>query len=279
MTTEAERPIRVLLADDHAVVRKGLAALIDRTPGLEVVGEAEDGERGVQLAARLHPDVVVMDLEMPRLGGIEATRRISEAQPDAKIVVLTSHAAEEDVFPALKAGAIGYLLKHSAAADILQAIAQAHRGETVLHRAIARMMLQELHQPSSARRRATDPLSERELEVLRLVARGMSNQEIADTLVVGEATVRSHVTAILRKLQVTNRTQRRPCTRCARGWPRWRMPTCRRDRGVLDPAGQPRPAGLAPISPWRRGVDDDRGQDWPARRAPGRSAAPPWLGV
>jgi two-component system, NarL family, response regulator LiaR len=206
--TSSEQPIRVLLVDDHAIVRKGLRALIDREEGIEVVGEAEDGERAVLLADRLRPDVILMDLEMPGVGGIEAAQRISAAHPDAKIVVLTSHAAEEDVFPALKAGALGYLLKHSAPDDVLRAIRQAHRGETVLHPTIARMVLQELHRPSQATQAATtDPLSERELEVLRLVARGMSNQEIADTLVVGEATVRSHVSAILRKLQLASRTQ------------------------------------------------------------------------
>ena len=208
MTAEAGRPIRVLLVDDHAVVRKGLCALFEREPGIDVAGEAESGEQVVAMAERLRPDVILMDLEMPGISGAEATRRISAARPDAKIVVLTSHASEEDVFPALKAGALGYLLKHSAPEDVLRAIRQAHRGETVLHPIIARMMLQELNRPPEPRQPATtDPLSARELEVLRLLARGMSNQEIADTLVVGEATVRSHVSAILRKLQLASRTQ------------------------------------------------------------------------
>jgi NarL family two-component system response regulator LiaR len=205
---DPEPPIRVLLVDDHAVVRKGMRALLDREAGIEVVGEAEDGEQAVRAADRLRPDVILMDLEMPRVGGIEATQQISAAHPESRIVVLTSHAAEEDVFPALKAGAQGYLLKHSAPEEVLQAIRQAHRGETVLHPTIARMVLQELHRPAQPKQaRTTDPLSERELEVLRLLARGMSNQEIADTLVVGEATVRSHVSSILRKLQLASRTQ------------------------------------------------------------------------
>jgi two-component system, NarL family, response regulator LiaR len=208
VSESGERPIRVLLVDDHAVVRKGLRALMDREPGMEVVGEAEDGQQAVHAAVRLRPDVILMDLEMPGIGGIEAARRITEKQPDAKIVVLTSHASEEDVFPALKAGALGYLLKHSAPEDVLQAVRQAQRGETVLHPTIARMVLQELHRPPQPKQAATaDPLSERELEVLRLLARGMSNQEIADKLVVGEATVRSHVSSILRKLQLASRTQ------------------------------------------------------------------------
>ena len=208
MNDGAEGPIRVLLVDDHAVVRKGLRALFEREPGIEVVGEAADGEQAVLRVERLRPDVILMDLEMPGIGGVEAARQISERRPESKIVVLTSHAAEEDVFPALKAGALGYLLKHSAPDDVLRAIRQAHRGETVLHPAIARMVLQELNRPPRPRQSpTTEPLSARELEVLRLLARGMSNQEIADTIVVGEATVRSHVSAILRKLQLASRTQ------------------------------------------------------------------------
>lgn len=198
----------MLLVDDHAVERKGLCALFAQEPGIEVVGEAEDGERAVQLAERLRPDVVLMDLEMPGIGGAEATRQISTGQPDTRIVILTSHAADEDVLPALKAGALGYLLKHSAPVDVVGAIRRAHRGETVLHPTIARMMLREIQRPPQpSQSRTTDPLSGRELEVLRLLARGMSNQETADSLVVGEATVRSHVSAILRKLQLASRTQ------------------------------------------------------------------------
>jgi len=203
-----EAPIRVLLVDDHAVVRKGMRALLEREPGIDVVGEADDGGRAVQAVERLRPDVILMDLEMPGIGGVEATRLIADSHAESKVVVLTSHAAEEDVFPALKAGAQGYLLKHSAPEDVLRAIHQAHRGETVLHPAIARMVLQELHRPPQSKQPVTtEPLSERELDVLRLLARGMSNQEIADTLIVGEATVRSHVSSILRKLQLASRTQ------------------------------------------------------------------------
>ena len=144
MSDTSGQPIRVLLVDDHAVVRKGMRALLDREPGLEVVGEADDGEQAVRAADRLRPDVILMDLEMPGVGGIEATQRISASQPESRIVVLTSHAAEEDVFPALKAGAQGYLLKHSAPEEVLHAIRQAHRGETVLHPPIARIVLKAL---------------------------------------------------------------------------------------------------------------------------------------
>jgi NarL family two-component system response regulator LiaR len=175
---------------------------------IEVIGEAEDGEQALRATERLRPDVILMDLEMPVLSGIDATRRITSAHPELKVVVLTSHSSEEDVFPALKAGAVGYLLKHSAPEEVLQAIQQAYLGETVLPPAIARMVLQELHRPAHSETTVTtDPLSDRELDVLRLIARGMSNQEIAGTLVVGEATVRSHVSSILRKLQLASRTQ------------------------------------------------------------------------
>jgi NarL family two-component system response regulator LiaR len=208
MSQSVQRLIRVLLVDDHAVVRKGLRALLEHESRVEVVGEAEDGEQALRATERLRPDVILMDLEMPVVGGIEATRRVTSAHPELKVVVLTSHASEEDVFPALKAGAIGYLLKHSAPEEVLQAIQEAYFGETVLHPAIARMVLQELHRPAhSEAAETTDPLSDRELDVLRLIARGMSNHDIAGTLVVGEATVRSPVSSILRKLQLASRTQ------------------------------------------------------------------------
>jgi NarL family two-component system response regulator LiaR len=209
MSEPTEQTIRVLLVDDHAVVRKGLRALLDREPGIEVAGEADSGEQAVQLATALTPDIVLMDLEMPGIGGgVDATRDIVAGQPQCRIVILTSHADVQSVFPALKAGAVGYLLKHSPPEDVLHAIRQAQQGETALHPTIARMVLQELHRPAEAARTpATNALSERELEVLRLVARGLSNQDIADALVVSEATVRSHVSSILSKLQLASRTQ------------------------------------------------------------------------
>jgi len=208
MNQPDDRPIRVLLVDDHVVVRKGLRALLDREGGIEVTGEAADGAQALRAVDRLRPDVILMDLEMPGIGGVEATHHIAQAHPEIRIVVLTSHAAEQDVFPALKAGALGYVLKHSAPEDVLHAVRQAYLGETVLHPTIARMVLQELQRPAAATHGQTsDPLSQRELDVLRLIARSLSNQEIADELVVGEATVRSHVSAILRKLQLASRTQ------------------------------------------------------------------------
>ncbi|HLG69101.1 MAG TPA: response regulator transcription factor [Chloroflexota bacterium] len=197
----------MLLVDDHAVVRKGLRALLEREQGIDVAGEAENGEQAVQAANDVDPDVILMDLEMPGIGGIEAARRIVERHPESRIVVLTSHADEASVFPALKAGAVGYLLKHSPPEAVLEAIRQARRGETTLHPAIARMVLQELHRPPEPRRSSPSELSERELEVLGLVAKGMSNQDIAGALVVSEPTVRSHVSSILGKLQLASRTQ------------------------------------------------------------------------
>jgi len=171
-TDDPAKAIRVLLVDDHAVLRKGMRALLEREPGLEVVGEAEDGDQAIHAADRLRPDVILMDLEMKGMGGIEATRQITAARPEIRVVVLTSHTAEEDVFPALKAGAIGYLLKHSAPVEVLQAIRQAYRGETVLHPTIARMVLQQLHQPPQSKQLPTgEALSEREIDVLRLLAR------------------------------------------------------------------------------------------------------------
>jgi NarL family two-component system response regulator LiaR len=199
-------PIRVLLVDDHAIVRKGVRALLLTEADLEVVGEAADGDAAVAAAERLRPDVILMDLVMPGLDGIEAIRRIVARRPDARIVVVTSFATDEKVFPAIRAGALGYLLKDSEPEDLVRAIRQARRGETALHPVIARNVLQELGRPRETTL-TTDPLTERELEVLKLVAGGLSNQEIADRLVISEATVRTHVSSILAKLHLASRIQ------------------------------------------------------------------------
>jgi NarL family two-component system response regulator LiaR len=198
--------IRVLVADDHAIVRKGIRALLATEPDIEVVGEAENGREAVTEVERLQPDVILMDLVMPEVDGIEAIRRITARQPEAHILVLTSFAADDKVFPAIKAGALGYLLKDSGPEELVQAIHQVYRGESSLHPTIARKLLQELSRPSE-RPPTPDPLTEREVEVLRLVARGQSNQEIADQLVISEATVRTHVSNILGKLHLASRTQ------------------------------------------------------------------------
>ncbi|MBN2002814.1 MAG: response regulator transcription factor [Anaerolineae bacterium] len=201
----AEPAVRVLVVDDQTIVRKGICALLAEVDDIEVVGEAGDGQSAVAQAAALTPDVVLMDLVMPGVDGIEATHRITQEQ-GLKVLVLTSFVGDDKVFPAIKAGALGYLLKDSMPADLLQAIRQVHRGEPSLHPTIARMVLYEMQQPAS-RPPTPDPLTERELEVLRLVAQGISNREIADALVVTEATVRSHVSNILSKLHLANRVQ------------------------------------------------------------------------
>jgi NarL family two-component system response regulator LiaR len=200
-----QTPIQVLIVDDQAIVRKGICALLAEVEDIEVVGEASNGREAVAQAKSLHPDVILMDLVMPDMDGIEATRRITQ-ELDARVLVLTSFVGDDKVFPAIKAGALGYLLKDSEPNDLLQAIRQVCRGEPSLHPAIARKVLQEIKQPPESPP-TPDPLSDRELEVLRLVAKGMGNKEIAEHLVVTEATVRSHVSNILGKLHLANRVQ------------------------------------------------------------------------
>lgn len=202
---DAER-IRVLIADDHAIVREGLRALIDTEPGIDLVGEAGDGIEVTRLARSLQPDVILLDLVMPRQGGLEAIPIIKDDNPDARILVLTSFAEDENVFPAIKAGALGYLLKDTSPHDLLQAIRDIYHGESSLHPTIARKVIAELREPPAEAQNGRE-LTEREVEVLSLVARGLSNQEIADRLVVSERTVRKHVSNILAKLQLANRTQ------------------------------------------------------------------------
>lgn len=198
--------IRVLIVDDHAIVRKGIRALLSETGGFEIVGEAADGHEAVLAVTETQPDVILMDLLMPGMDGIEATRRITSQQPGARILVLTSFAADNKLFPSIKAGALGYLLKDSSPEDLLRAIRQVHRGEPALHPTIARKLLQEIAQPVDLPP-APEALTARELGVLRLIAQGLSNQEIADQLSVSEPTVRTHVSRILGKLHLASRTQ------------------------------------------------------------------------
>ncbi len=198
--------IRVLIADDHAIVRKGLCALLATEPGIEVIGEAQDGYEVIAEAQKLRPDVILMDLVMPHMDGLEATRQITAHQPEVGVLVLTSFASDDKVFPAIQAGARGYLLKDSGPEELVQAIQQVYRGESSLHPTIARRLLQELAYPLESAS-GTNPLTERELQVLRLVAQGWSNQEIAERLAISEATVRTHVSNILSKLKLCSRTQ------------------------------------------------------------------------
>ena len=199
-------PIRVLLADDHAILRKGIRALLSTELDIEVVGEAGDGVEALAQAEALRPDVILMDLVMPNVDGIEATRQVTTRQPAVRVLVLTSFVADDKVFPAIKAGALGYILKDTSPDDLVRAIRQVYRGEPTLEPEIARKVLFELAQPPK-QPPTLDPLTGRELEVLRLIATGKSNREIADQLVVAELTVRTHVSNILGKLHLASRTQ------------------------------------------------------------------------
>jgi NarL family two-component system response regulator LiaR len=198
--------IRVLIADDHVVVREGVRSLINSEPGMEVVGEATDGIEAVLKARALHPDVILLDLVMPRQDGLAAIEEIKRENPEVRILVLTSFAEDDKVFPAIKTGALGYLLKDSSPQELLQAIRDIYRGQSSLHPTIARKLIRELSQPSELPP-TEEPLSEREVDILQLVAKGLSNQEIGDKLVISERTVRTHVSNILNKLHLANRTQ------------------------------------------------------------------------
>jgi len=196
-------PIRVLIADDHAVVRHGLRMFLGTDPELEIVGEAGDGAEALQMALQSCPDVVLMDLLMPVMDGIQATAAIRREAPDTEVVALTSVLEDSAVVDAIRAGAIGYLLKDTQAHELCRAIKAAAAGQVELCPEAAARLMREVRTPD----RSTEPLTERETEVLRLLAQGLSNQEIARTLIIGEQTVKSHVSHILAKLGVPSRTQ------------------------------------------------------------------------
>jgi NarL family two-component system response regulator LiaR len=195
-----------LIVDDHEVVRKGIRAVLSETPGFEVVGEADNGQEAVLRAKEMRPDVVLMDLLMPVMDGIEATRQITASQRETGVLVLTSFATDKDVFPALKAGALGYLLKDSSSAELARGIRRVARGESSLDPAIARRLMQEFSRQRESKP-VGEPLTAREIEVLRLVAAGLRDQAIAERLAITARTVRTHVGHILAKLHLTSRTQ------------------------------------------------------------------------
>ncbi len=200
------QPISVLIADDHPVVREGLRGLIDTEPGIEVVGEAKDGVEAVEMAYALCPDVILLDLVMPRKSGIEAIAEIKSSNPDARILVVTTFAEDDKVFSAIRSGALGYVLKDSSPKELLDAIRDVDLVEPALHASIALKLMREFRARSTPRT-TEESLTKREVEVLKLVAQGLSNQEIAQTLVVGDRTVSKHVSSILEKLHLANRTQ------------------------------------------------------------------------
>lgn len=206
--------IRVLLVDDQALFCEGLRTLLDLQPDIEVVGEANNGREAIECVARAAPDVVLMDMQMPVLDGVAATRDIRAHHPNTQVIVLTTFDDDEYVFEALRAGAVGYLLKDVASDRLAEAIRCAARGESFLQPSVAAKVVAEFtrladapHARARANQALVEPLSDRELEILRLVATGASNKEIAATLVIAEGTVKNHVTNILGKLGVRDRTQ------------------------------------------------------------------------
>ncbi len=204
--TEDQPSIRVLIADDHAVVREGLRTLINTEPGMRVIGEAQDGNQAVALCLELQPDVLLLDMVMPNKSGLEVIEAVRQENPETRILVLTSFAGDDVVFPAIKSGALGYLLKNSSPQRLLHAIQEVFRGEPSMSPAIAKKLMLEMRTPSELPL-TEDPLTTREVEVLRLLAQGITNQEIAGRLFIGEGTVRTHVSNILSKLHLANRTQ------------------------------------------------------------------------
>jgi DNA-binding NarL/FixJ family response regulator len=204
--------IRVLLVDDQALFREGLETLLSVHEDIQVVGQASNGQEGVEVAVQVHPDVVLMDVRMPVLDGVRATRRLKQALPQSRVIVLTTFDDDEYVFDALRAGAVGYLLKDVASARLVEAIRATARGKSILEPSVAAKVIAEFTRvsrmvPSTQMEQLVEPLSERELEILAWIARGYSNREIAGQLFIAEGTVKNHVTHILGKLGVRDRTQ------------------------------------------------------------------------
>lgn len=198
--------IRIMLVDDHKMVREGLKIYLSMEDGIEIVGEAENGAQAAELAAQLKPDVILMDLMMPVADGIEGTKRCLAAHPSGKVIILTSMPDDERVVPAIRAGALSYVLKDISADELAQAIRNAATGKPTLHPMAAQRMMQELSAPPKPKS-GVDEISPREMEVLLLIAQGLSNKEIGERLYIGERTVKTHVSHLLEKLQLQDRTQ------------------------------------------------------------------------
>jgi NarL family two-component system response regulator LiaR len=205
-TNSISNPIRILIVDDHAVVREGMRAFIQIKPDMEVVGEAADGIEALEKARDLDPDVILLDIVMPRLDGIGTIKGLKKQGSQARILVITSFAEDEQIFPAIKAGALGYLLKDSQPQELIQAIRDVHNGEPSLHPTVALKLMDELNREPELPP-TEDPLTERELEVLKLIAHGHTNREIGEQLHLSERTVGKYVSTILDKLHLANRTQ------------------------------------------------------------------------
>ena len=197
-------PIRIVIVEDQTLMRQGIKTILDLEPGLEVIGEAADGEEGVRIALDLRPDVILMDVQMPEMDGIEAILAIRSLWPEARAIILTTFGRDEYVFQGVRAGALGFLLKDTPADNLIQTIRRVHEGEAFIQPEIASRMLRELISPQAT---PIEPLTEREREVLVLLAQGHANREIAERLVVAKGTVKNHVSNILGKLQAENRTQ------------------------------------------------------------------------
>lgn len=200
-------PITVLLVDDHNMVRIGLKAYFSSLDDIVVVAEAASGDEAVRLAAQHAPDVALMDLILPGMDGVEATRQLKKVSPRTQVIVLTSYHEDEHIFPAIRAGALSYVLKDIDPDDLAEAVRRASAGEAVLHPRVAARLVQEMHGSAGAAANPFQELTERELEVLRLIANGLNNQQIAEGLVISEKTVKSHITNILSKLHLSDRTQ------------------------------------------------------------------------
>lgn len=200
-------PVTVLIVDDHDVVRRGVHAYLSALDGFAVVGEARSGQEAVRLTLEHVPDVALMDLVMPGMDGVEATRQVKAISPRTQIVVLTSYHQDEHIFPALQAGAISYILKDVKMDELADAVRRAARGEATLHPQVAARVIQEFHGARNEQLSPFADLTSREMDVLRLIANGMSNSEIAEELVISENTVKGHVSNILGKLHLADRTQ------------------------------------------------------------------------